>query len=73
MKSMGVGKALRPALVELARRSTQKLGHPTYVKDRCRNVQRDALVVNLEKARGSNPERRIACYETQRVLKTVSL
>ena len=72
-KFAGVGKALRPALIEMAGRTSQRLGRPTHDKDRRRNGQHKVLVVELEKVRRSNLGRRIACYERQQELKAVSV
>ena len=72
-KFAGVGKALRPALIEMAGGTSQRLGRPTHDKDRRRNGQHNALVVELEKVRRSNLGRRIACYKRQEELKAVSV
>ena len=58
-KFAGVGKALRPALIEMAGRTSQRLGRPTHDKDGRRNGQHNALS--------------IACYERQQELKAVSV
>ena len=73
VKFAGVGKALRPALIELAGRTSQDLGNSAYHKYGRRKVQRDALVVELEKFQDSGLGRRVACYETQQELKAVSV
>lgn len=72
-KFAGVGKALRPALIEMAGRTSQRLGRSTHDKDGRRNGQYNALSVELEKVRDSNLGRRIACYERQQQLKAVSV
>ena len=72
-KFVGVGKALRPALIEMAGRTSQRLGRLTHDKDGVRNGQHNALPVELKKVRGSNLGRRIACYERQQELKAVSV
>lgn len=71
VKFAGVAKALRPALAEMAGRTSQQMGHATYDKDGRRKAQYDALVVELEKVRGSNIARRVAYHETHRELKAV--
>lgn len=73
MKFAGVAKALRPALVEMAGRTSHQLGHSTYHEDGCRRAQYDALVVDLEKVRDSNIARRVAYHETHQELKAVSV
>ena len=72
-KFAGVGKALRPALIEMAGRTPQRLGRLMHDKDGLLNGQRKALIVELEKVRGSNLGRRIACYEREQELKAVSV
>ena len=72
-KFAGVGKALRPALIEMAGRTSQRLGRLTHDKDEGRNGQHNALPVELKKVRGSNLRRHIACYERQQELKAVSV
>ena len=72
-KFAGVGKALRPALIEMAGRTSQGLGRPTHDKGGHRNGQHNAQIVELEKVRGSNLGRRIAYYERQQELKAVSV
>lgn len=59
-KFVEVGKALRPALIEMAGRTSQRLGRLTHDKDGGRNEQHNALIVELKKVRGSNLRRRIA-------------
>ncbi|KAF6241634.1 hypothetical protein HO173_000345 [Letharia columbiana] len=73
VKFAGVAKALRPALAEMAGRTSQQMGHATYDKDGRRKAQYDALVVELEKVRGSDIARRVAYHETHRELKAVSV
>ena len=72
-KFAGVGKALRPALIEMAGRTSQRLGRPTHDKDGRRNGQHNTLMVEPEKVLGPNLRRRIACYERQQELKAVSV
>ena len=64
-KFKAIGKALRPALIEMAGRTSQRLGRPRHDRDGRRKGQHKALIVELEKVRSSNLGRRIACYERQ--------
>ena len=66
-------KALRPALAEMAGRTSQQLGPSTNRKDGRREAQYDALVVELEKVQDSNLARRVASHETYQQLKAVSV
>lgn len=72
-KFAGVAKALRPALAEMAGRTSQRLSHPTYHKDGRRKAQYDALVVKLEEVRDSNIARRVVYHETHQELKATSV
>ena len=72
-KFAGVAKRLRPALVEMAGRTSQQLDHPTYHKDGRRKAQYDALVVELKKVRSSNIARHVAYQEAIKELKAVSV
>lgn len=69
----GVAKALRPALAEMAGRTAQQLGHPTYHKDGPHKEQYNTLVGELEKVRDANIARRVAYHETHRELKAISI
>ena len=69
----GVGKALKPALVEMAGRTAQRLRHPTHHQDRRRKVQYGAPVIGLEKARDSSVGRRVAYCKTHQEWKAVSV
>ena len=72
-KFAGVAKALRPALAEMAERTSKQLSHPTYHKEERRKAPYDALVGELEKARDSNIARRVAYHETLKESKAVSV
>lgn len=72
VKFAGVAKALKPALAELAARTTRQLDRPAHHQDGHHKAQYDALVAELEDVRDSNIGLRIACRETQQELKAVS-
>ncbi len=72
-KFAGVAKAVRPALVEMAGRTSKQLSHSTYHKDGRRKAPYDALVGELEKVRDSNIARRVAYHKTYQELKAVSV
>ena len=61
------------ALVEMAERTSQQLGHPTYHKDGRRKAQYEALVIELEKVRSSNVARQLAFHKASQELKAVSV
>ena len=61
------------ALVEMAERTSQQLGHPTYHKDGPRKAQYEALLVELEKVRSSNVARQLAFHKASQEMKTVSV
>lgn len=73
VKFAGVAKALKPALAELAARTTRQLDRPADHQDGHHKAQYDALVAELEDVRDSNIGLRIACRETQQELKAVSV
>ena len=72
-KFAGIAKAVRPALTELARRTSKQLSHPTYHKDGRRKAPYDALIEELEKVRDSNITRRVDYHKTYQELKAVSV
>lgn len=72
-KFAGVVKALRPALAELAGRTSRQLDRPAYHRERDHKAQYDALIEELEKVRDFNIGLRVAYHETRQELKAVSV
>ena len=69
-----VAKALRPALAEMAGRTSRHLDDPTtYHGNGRRRAQYDALVADLDEVRESNIARRVACHDTRLRLKAESV
>ena len=64
---------MHAALLEMAGRTSEQLGHPTYHKDGRRKAQYDALVAELEKVRSLNVARHVAYHQACQELKAVSV
>ena len=74
VKFAGVAEALRPALAELARRTSRQLDRrPAYHRDGENKAQYDALVEELKKARDFKIGLRVAFHESIQELKAVSV